>query len=122
MRISKVACCCGILVDECLGECKPVRESRLRALSGILTFLSSEREEPEDEGDRSETVGLVARPVDNRRAPFLKSVGRSKEFECVRKKVATLCGILRRISRVRGENASIQSDDDLLFFTNSHKL
>jgi hypothetical protein len=47
-------------------------------------------EDPEDDDVRSE-CGLL---VEDRLGPFFNSVGRSNEFACVRKKVATRCGIL----------------------------
>jgi hypothetical protein len=69
------------------------KESRLCA-SGILVCFSSieRREEPEDDGDRSERGGLL---VEGLRDPFFRSVGRSKALEWERKKVATRCGIAR---------------------------
>jgi len=70
-------------------------EMRLCA-SGILVCFSSMeiREAPEDDGDRSEREGLLVEDLRGR-GPFFKSVGRSKEFECERKKLATRCGIAR---------------------------
>lgn len=52
------------------------------------------REEPEDDGERSEREGLLEEGLRGR-GPFFKSLGRSKELECERKKLATRCGIAR---------------------------
>ena len=70
-----------------------MRESRLPWVSGILTLLLSSDiiEEPEDDGDLFEKDGLR---FEDRRGAFFKSVGRSKEVACERKKVATRWGIL----------------------------
>jgi hypothetical protein len=97
MTISKEAACCGILEDELFGEWR-VKESRFRALSCGFMFLSSEsREEPDDDGECTGTVGLVALLVDNFRVFFLmKSVERLSELAWVRKKVATRWGIVVR--------------------------
>jgi hypothetical protein len=90
MTISNDAVCCGILVEEFLGECR-FKESRFNALvSCILTLLSSEcKDEPEDDGDRSEIDGLDPLLEDSFRALFLRSVGRESEFAAARKKLAT---------------------------------
>ena len=103
-------------LDELFGEMlRPVRDRRLCASGILLCFLSFSsreiREDPEDDGDRSEREGLLAEDL---RDPFLRSVGRSKELEWERKKVATRWGILRVFEAKPkcGGNASIGKYDD----------
>lgn len=73
--------------------------------SGILEYFSSIeiKEDPEDDGDRSEIEGLLFEDLRGR-GPFFKSVGRSKELEWDRKKLATRCGIVR-VFEAHAENA-----------------
>jgi hypothetical protein len=73
--------------------------------SGILEYFSSIeiREEPEDDGDRSEIEGLLFEDLRDR-GPFFKSGGRSKALECERKKLATRCGIAR-VFEANAQNA-----------------
>ena len=71
-------------MEEDLGECRPVRESRLW-LSGILMLRSSETsDESEEERDRLEIFGLL---FEERRGRFFKSVGISRGFLGARKKL-----------------------------------
>jgi hypothetical protein len=80
ITISRVAAwCCGNLLEELLGEW---RAPKLRRLSEVSMLLSSDaREEPDEEGVRSEYLGLLFD-----REAFFKSTGRSKEFELLLKK------------------------------------
>lgn len=83
-------------MEEVFGECRPEKDSLLCELSIILLLLSSEsREEPEDDGERSEIVGRTCLLLDDRRVAFFNSVG-SKDSECWRKNVEMRPGMFSR--------------------------
>jgi hypothetical protein len=78
--------CCGIFVEEVLGDVKCPKDNLLWLSGIVLRLRSSEEIEEADEEDLSESTGLLLDPL---LEPFFTSTGRSKEFECERKKEVT---------------------------------